>query len=63
MASTQKESWKRKHVKLCIGEKLELIKKLESGVSVARVCDEYGVKKHTVSDVRRSKDKLTSYAM
>ncbi|KAG7169933.1 hypothetical protein Hamer_G019750 [Homarus americanus] len=28
--------------------KLELIKKLESGVSVARVCDEYGVKKQTV---------------
>ena len=33
------------------------------GVSVVRVYDEYGVKKQTVSDIRRSKDKLTSYVM
>ena len=32
-------------------------------VSVIRLCVEYGVKTQTVSDVRRSKDKLTSYAM
>ena len=30
---------------------------------VIPVCDEYGVKKQTVSDIRRSKNKLTSYAM
>ena len=42
MASKQKESGKRKRVDLSIGEKLELIKKLESGVSFVRVCDEYG---------------------
>ena len=59
----QKESGKRKRVNLGIGEKLELIKKLESGVSVVRICDEHGVKKQTVSDIQRSKDKLTSYAM
>ena len=46
-----------------IGEKLELIKRLESGILVVRVCDEYGVKKQTDSDIRRSKDKLTSYVM
>ena len=34
MASKQKESEKRKHVNLSICEKLELIMKLESGVSV-----------------------------
>ena len=28
-----------------------------------RVCDLYGVKTQTVSDVHRSKDKLTTYAM
>ena len=55
--------WGKKRVDLCMGEKLELIKKLESGVSVVRVCDEHGVKKQTVSDIRRSKDKLTCYAM
>ena len=47
---------KGKCVDLSVGEKLELIKKLESGVSVIRVCDEYGVKKQTVSDIRLSKD-------
>ena len=52
-----------KRANLCIGEKLELIKKFESAVSVVRVCDEYWVKKQTVSDIRRSEDKLTSYAM
>ena len=30
---------------------------------VVRICDEYGLKKQTVSDIRRSKDKLTSYAI
>ena len=52
MASKQKESGKLKRVNLCTGEKLELIKKLESGVSVVRICDEHGVKKQTVSDIR-----------
>ena len=28
-----------------------------------RVCDLYGVKKQTVSNIRQSKDKLTSYPM
>ena len=42
---------------------MELIKKLESGVLVVRVCDECGVKKQTVSDIRRSNDKPTSHAM
>ena len=42
---------------------MELTKKLELGVSVVRVCDECGVKKQTVSDIRPTKDKLTSYAM
>ena len=63
MASKQEESGKRKRVKLSIGEKQELTKKVELEVSVARVCDECGVRKQTVSDIRRSKDNLTSYVM
>ena len=63
MVSKKKESGKRKRVSLSIGEKLELIKTLESGVSVVRVCDEHGLKKQAVSDIRRSNDKLTSYEM
>ena len=44
-------------------KKLGLTKKLESVVSVVRVCDEYEMKKQTFSDIQRSKDKPTSYAM
>ena len=54
---------KRKRVHLSIQDKLELLKKLESGYSVARVCDEYGIKKQTVSDIRKAKDKLKSFAV
>ena len=36
---------------------------LESGVSVKRVCEEYGVKKQTLSDIRRQKEKLTQYSL
>ena len=56
MASKQKESGKRKRGNLSIVEKLELTKKLESLVSAIRVCDEYGVKKQTVSDIWRCID-------
>ena len=46
---------------LTINQKLELLRKLERGVSVASVCEEYGVKKQTVSDIRKAKDKLRGY--
>ena len=55
--------WKKKCADVGIGKKQELIEKLVSEVSVVRFCDEYEVKKHTVSDIRQSRDKLTSYTM
>ena len=48
MSSQRKGGGKRKRTNLSTGAKLELVKKLESGVSVARVCDKYGIKKQTV---------------
>ena len=51
---TQGKCEKEAH-NLSIGAKLELIKNLESEVLVARVCDEYGVKKQTVSNILKSK--------
>ena len=51
-----------KPVHLSVAQKLELIRKLESGKSVAEVCEEYGVKKQTVSDIRKAKEKLQGYA-
>ena len=48
MADKEKCREKRKRTNLIISAKLELLKKLDSGYSVAKVCEEYGVKKQTV---------------
>ena len=47
-----KQAEKRKRVNLSVTQKLELIEKIEKGASVAIVCEQYGVKKQTVSDIR-----------
>ena len=52
MADQGRRGEKRKCTNLTISAKLELLKKLDSGYSVAKVCEEYGVKKQTVSDIR-----------
>ena len=57
-----KESKKKKLVNLSVMQKLEVVKKLEKGASIASVCKQYCVKKQTVSDIRKSKDKLMKYA-
>ena len=56
-------SAKRKRVTLSLPQKLELIGKLESGHTVAQVCAFYGVKKQTVSDIKKSKEKLKKYSV
>ena len=58
--SPQVTKLKRKH--LSVATKLDLLKKLEKGVSVAKVCTEYGVKKQTVSDIKKAKPKLMENA-
>lgn len=57
MAST--DGVKRKRVHLNVAQKLDLIEKLEQGFTVAHVCEIYGVKKQTVSDIRKSKKQIT----
>lgn len=54
---------KRKCTNLTIGDKLKLIKKLEFGVTVARVCEEYSVIKQVVSYIYRNKEKVQSFAV
>jgi predicted DNA-binding protein YlxM (UPF0122 family) len=63
MTPKQNSNGKRKRVHLTLTQKLQLIRKLEAGASVSSVCEEFGVKKQTVSDIRKSKDKLTSFAL
>jgi hypothetical protein len=57
------EGVKRKRTTLSITQNLELIDKLESGVSVPRVRKLYGVKKQTVSDICRNKEKLIQFLL
>ena len=54
---------KKKRVNLSIKQKLELISKLEGGASVEHVCEVYGIKKQTVSDIRKNKDKLIQFSL
>ena len=53
---------KCKRVNLNVTQKLELIRKLKKGKTVAQMCDEYGIKKQTMSDIRKVKDKWRNYA-
>ena len=57
-----KQTEKRKRVNLSVVQKLELIENIENGASVGGVCEQYGVKKQTVSDIRKSKEKLMNFA-
>ena len=57
-----KQTEKRKRVNLSVVQKLELIKNIENGASIVGVCEQYGVKKQMVSDIRKSKKKLMKYA-
>ena len=52
---------KRKRVNLSLAQKLELLKKLDSGHTVAQVCNIYGAKEQTVNDIKRSREKLEKY--
>ena len=54
---------KRKHLQLSIKQKLEITDKLEKGVNPAVISAEYGIAKQTISDIKRSKDKLMKYAI
>ncbi|MPC32493.1 Tigger transposable element-derived protein 2 [Portunus trituberculatus] len=47
---------------LPVADKLELIRKLKKGTSVAKLCEEYGVAKQIVSDIKKAKTKLMEYA-
>ncbi|GBN51143.1 hypothetical protein AVEN_218103-1 [Araneus ventricosus] len=48
---------KGKHVTLSIKDKVNLVKKLESGTAVAKLCEEYGLGNSTVNDIKRQKKK------
>ena len=52
---------KHKHKSLSITEKVELLKKINSSVSVRSVCELYGIRSLTVYDLKKQKKKLLSF--
>ena len=61
MAPVNKGSNKRKHRSLAISEKVELLEKLDKGVSVRSVCEFYGIGSSTVYDIKKQKEKLLDF--
>ncbi|GBN90732.1 Tigger transposable element-derived protein 2, partial [Araneus ventricosus] len=57
LSSTVASGTERKHVTLSIKDKVNLIKKLESGTAVAKLCEEYGLGKSTIYDIKKQKKK------
>ena len=53
---------KKKRTRLSVAEKLQLLKKYEAGVSVKSLCEEYGIKKQTVSDIKKDKERLKQWS-
>lgn len=56
-----REKKKRKHLCLTITQKVKLLKKLDSGVSVKHLAEEFGVGTTTVYDLKKQKDKLLRF--
>lgn len=52
---------KRKHVCLSIAQKVKLLEKLHSGVSVKHLTKEYGIGMTTIYDLKKQKDKLFKF--
>ena len=53
---------KRKRKVLSIEKKLEILQKLDNGVSCAMICSEYDLGKSTVSDLKRDQGKIRKFA-
>ena len=61
MSSNINKSVKCKRVNLSVVKKLELIQDIEKEAIVKSVCEKYGVKRQTVSNIRKNKKKLEKF--
>lgn len=52
---------RRKRAVLTISEKISLLKKLDAGTSVSKLCEMYGVGSSTVYDLKKQKTKLREF--
>ena len=53
---------KRKRVTLIIEKKLDVLKKIDQGASLAAVALEFGLGKSSVSDIKRGRKKILKFA-
>ena len=53
---------KRKRTVLTLKDRCALLDKLEKGVPVIKLAEEYGIAKQTISDIKRNKDNIRAYA-
>lgn len=51
-------SSKRKHCSLTISDKVKVLKKLDQGTPVKNVCDEYGIGKSTIYDLKKQRSEI-----
>lgn len=61
MSPRGKSGTRKQRVDLNIAQKLEIIKKLDSDISVESLSEEYGVTKETVLDIYKAKDKIMDF--
>jgi hypothetical protein len=52
---------KHKHKYLSIKQKVDLLRKLDNGASVKRLCEEYSARSSTVYDLKKQKSELLKY--
>ena len=52
---------KRKKVVLTIEEKLDILELVEKGTSYNIITEKYGIRKSTVTDIKKSKHKLEAF--
>ena len=60
--STAHCSRKRKRVVLTLEKKLSILHRLKSGETQGKVAIEYGVGRSTIGDIKKTQDKLKSFA-
>ncbi len=52
----------KKNIVITIEKKLYVLKKIDQGVSLAAVAQEFGLGKSTVSDIKRDRKKIEKFA-
>ena len=57
-----KDKRKRKRVTLSIEQKIEILEKLDRGISNTAIASEYSIGKSTVTDIQKSRSKITQFA-